>query len=69
MHDMDVTNLPLMVGDRQRRLLSIKEGAGGKVLNWAPDGPTLAEMGYKAMQLSWRGLPDNLATSPPVSED
>lgn len=65
---MDVANLPSMLGDRQRRLLSIKEEAGGMVLNLAPDGPSMAKMGYKAMQLSWRRLPDNLATSPPMLE-
>jgi hypothetical protein len=67
-HSMQVSNLPSLLGDRQRRLVSITDEEGGRFLNLAPDSATLAKMGCKSMKARWRRLPDNLATSPPESE-
>jgi hypothetical protein len=68
MHSMQVANLPSLFGILQRRLVSVMEEKGVRLLNLAPDSATSGKMGYDSMKVKWRRLPDNQATSPPESE-
>jgi hypothetical protein len=67
-HSMQVSNLPSLLGDRQRRLMSITKEGGERFLNLAPDREMLGKMGYKEMNVKWRRLPDNPSAKPPETE-
>ncbi|KAK3052695.1 hypothetical protein LTR09_006177 [Extremus antarcticus] len=64
-HEMRNSNLPRIIGDRQRRLIQIKDEEGGRFLILSTADPIDMAGTMRIPLVRWRRLEENLATREP----
>ena len=64
-HEMRNSNMPRLVGDRQRRLIQIKDEEGGKFLILSTADPIKFGDVERIPLVRWRRLEENKATREP----
>lgn len=67
MHHMRTSSLPYLIGDTQRRMVSITEEKDGRYLNLGLEEPTEIRGEKRVIVVRWRRMPDNSnGTTPPA---
>jgi hypothetical protein len=64
-HEMRNSNMPRLVGDRQRRLIEIKDESDGRYLILSTAEPIKFGTEDRVPLVKWRRLEDNQATREP----
>jgi Lipocalin-like domain len=64
-HGMTVSLVPNWVGQVQKRVVEITEEGGEKFLILAPEKAAMTRGEVRVVQIKWRRLPENHASSPP----